>query len=227
MTAHRAHDMPADPDETMVTHPDALTIAAFVDDTLSAAAREITLEHLAACSACREEVGDVQRLLRPVRRPIGRWSALLAAAAALVLWIPSQQRLSLTSTLTDDVTRATGGSATAAVANPSVDRERTAAVRVAGELTELDAPLVVVEAPRLLAGNRVEFVWRAADTGANYEVVVQDESGGVRYRAATLDTVHLIPRSVLGAPSRLYWRVHARLLDGRERSSAAYLLRQP
>lgn len=100
-----------------MTHPDAETLAAFVDGRLSGAERNRVVEHLAACDRCHEVVTDTVHLLRDpalaedeeedispavtpgkvLRPPAGRFrralplAAALAAAAlvALLVWTPA------------------------------------------------------------------------------------------------------------------------------------------
>jgi anti-sigma factor RsiW len=203
-------------------HPDALVVAAFVDGTLAGDARTQLLQHLEVCATCREEVREVRRLMRassssPSSR-VWPWGALLAAAATLLVWV-APSYMPRTASSADSAQEATMPSL---LDTPMSDRERADS-----SVPELDAPLAVITDSLAARTASVSLTWHAAGDGATYDVVVQDETGGVRYNSTTSDTTHTVSRTKLGASGRLYWRVHAHLLDGRERSSGAHLLVVP
>jgi hypothetical protein len=206
----RDDDMPA-----AHAHLDALTVAAFLDGALSGTARATAVRHLESCTSCREEIGDVQRLLRPQRPSSWRWRGA-AAAAALLLCVAPFAVTGFGARGTHDVR----GAVTDAGDRAAIDRERAALA-----VPEIEEPLRAATDSLTTDGNHLVLVWYAAANGASYNLVVQDEAGGVRYATSTADTMHVVPREKLGTNDRLYWRVHAQLLDGRERSTGAQPLR--
>src|SRR5690349_16556611 len=76
-------------------HPDADTLTAFAERSISSSQREVVLEHLAHCGECREVVAlalpstePTQVIVRPAPKawltwPVIRWGAV--AAGALVV----------------------------------------------------------------------------------------------------------------------------------------------
>jgi hypothetical protein len=208
---HGDDDMPA-----AHSHLDDLTVAAFLDGALSRPARARAVRHLESCTACREEIGDVQRLLRPRRPSSSWWWGGAAAAAALLLWLGpfGVNEFGAREARDERGAGAYGGD------RDVIDRERAAPTA-----PEIDEPLRAASGSLITDGDRLVLIWHAAARGASYNLVVQDEAGGVRYAASTTDTAHAVPRAQLGTNDRLYWRVHAQLLDGRERSTGAQLLR--
>lgn len=193
-------------------HLDPLIVAAFLDGGLDHVARRRAMQHLDACALCRAEIGDVQRLLRPAHTRPWWWGGVAAAAAALVIWLAPNA-----------LTRANGdasfGGASPAVTD-AIDRERAALAA-----PEIDAPLDIVSDSLIPATGDIQLVWRAAAPGASYDLLVQDENGAVLYAITTSDTTQRVPRARLATRAPMYWRVHAQLLDGRERSTGAQRLR--
>lgn len=182
-------------------HLSAEELAAFVDGSLDAVARERLVQHLAICRECRHEVSTVKRLVSPPTWRPAHFGAVLAAAAALLV------------TVQWSATPSRDG----AIPN---DRERAADTRL---LPEIDAPLQIV-APDSVAPVALPLTlqWRAADSDASYHVEVLDETGNERFSVTTADTTAIVPVGRVGGGARYYWKVDARRIDGRVVSSGVH-----
>ncbi|AMW04181.1 zf-HC2 domain-containing protein [Gemmatimonas phototrophica] len=187
-------------------HLDAHLVAAFVDGSLSAPAKQVAAQHLALCSECRREVVEVRRLLPAPPTVRVRYLAPLAAAAAVIVMMRWGGG-STPPSITPDTTR---GALPSAGAGPSPEIETALAVVTSDSLVSNTTDLILV--------------WRSAAPGATYDLVVQNDVGSVLHATATSDTVLTLPRAVLRAAPRAWWSVTAQQLDGRSRSTGAYLL---
>jgi hypothetical protein len=184
---------PATPGRESCVPPEALL--ALVERRGGERDRLATLDHAAACDACRRDL----ELLRSVhhagetrvRRAARRWRgwapasrARLAAAAVIILAIGGVAGLLL--------------------------HPRDAAMRGGGPTVTLVAP-----AGSVAAGEPVTLTWRAVAGADRYQVELLGVSGDSLFAAATRDTVLTVPGGVaLEAGSEYLWSVRAVRHDG-------------
>lgn len=181
-------------------HPDAVTLAGYIDRRLPEGERRGVAEHLISCEACRASVMDVSRVTRAEssrKRTIGGATAITGIAAALVLLA-----------LPRDAPVAASGSVAPAA-------ERAAAVTTIASIH--------VWGPDTLPGVRVgsvTFAWAPITSGAQYRLSLTDASGEERWAASTSDTSATPPDTIDLAPdATYYWVVDALLPDGATASS--------
>jgi hypothetical protein len=181
-------------------HPDAVTLAGYIDRRLPEGERRGVAEHLISCGACRESVMDVSRVTRAERtrrRAIGGATAVTGIAAALVLLaLPRNPPVAASGSFVLPVERA-------------APIGTLASIRVWG--------------PDTLPGARVApvtFAWAPIATGAQYRLSLTDASGEERWTASTSDTSVISPTTIDLAPdATYYWVVDALLPDGATASS--------
>ena len=183
--------------DSAVEHLSPDTVAAFLEGRASGEERARAVAHFARCAACREELREVDRMVRHGRRRrLAMLVPLAAAAGALFFLWPSQ---------------APPGEA------PGIERSRATAARLA-----VVAPTASAE----VAVDSVVFTWRSAGVGANYRVTVATEDGSTVWTGTTGDTTVSLPDSVTLAPSRTwFWYVDALFPDGRSTSTGIQRLR--
>lgn len=182
-----------------MNHLSAEVVAAWTEGRLSAEERAMAEAHLAGCHECREEVTQVEDLLRsaPVRTRRFPVPLQLAAAAVLLLAIG----LPAARTLLDR--------------SPTASIGRTAPSSAA----RLTAIAPAADAAVLLPPT---FVWHAADAGSRFRVTLVDEQGATVWSTETGDTAVTLPAEVALAAGRSYfWYVDALGADGRTMTSGA------
>jgi len=169
-------------------HLSAVDVAAFIDRTMSPAARERAERHMAGCESCREELAASARLastVPPQRRGTPwAWIGVAAAAAVVIL-----------------------------VARPQVERrERGDPIERGHPVT---TPVQVMPADLLVRRPDLRFVWRSDGTGTTYRVIVIDANGAPTWTTDLADTTVRIPASTkLSAGMKYFWRVEALHPDG-------------
>ena len=177
--------------------------AAYLDRSLSPAARASVDLHLAECAECRDELVTLSELARAVNRPrrtlrIGGVAAAIAAAVLVAVILPRQ---------------------TSRLSSPDDERLR--------ETSSIAPDRIAAVSPRdgtVLASDSVRFVWRRDSTDAGYRLVVSDTAGNVAWTVDTPDTSVVVPDSVRLERDRVYfWYVDA---IGREGSTRTTPLRQ-
>ncbi len=172
-------------------HPNAATLAGYIDRRLTEADRGAVAEHLIACVSCRTSVADVSRVTRA--EAARRWTltgaaVMLGTAAILLLVI---------------VPRDAG-------APPSAPVER------AGGSAAL--PAIRVWSPG--SGSTTAFAWSPVAPGAQYRIAVTDAAGEEIWTVSTSDTTATLPASdLLVQAGDYFWVVDALLPDGATASS--------
>lgn len=172
---------------------DDVQLSMYLDQRLSPEERAAADAHLAGCSACRDEVVAVSRLLQRHRRPqrIARAAALAAAAVVAIVLIPSVWR------------------------TPSASRDQrgssgTNVIRAYGPIGEAVGP-----AP--------QFVWGAVAGAVSYRLTVSGANGATLWSGSTVDTIAVLPDSVvLRRDSAYLWVTDALLEDGGARSTGMH-----
>ena len=167
-------------------HPDAATLAGYIDRRLAEADRGVVAEHLIGCVACRGSVADVSRITRAEaarRRAFTGGAMVLGAAAVLLLAVLPRDAGSPPST---PVERVGGAEAIPAILVRSPDARSTAA-----------------------------FAWSPIAPGAQYRLSLTDAAGEEVWTASTSDTTAALPASVaLVRGDDYFWVVDALLPDG-------------
>lgn len=181
-------------------HPDAATLAGYIDRRLGGPEQRAVAEHLIACAACRAGVADVSRVTRAEgarKRAIAGAVAVTGAAAVLALAVlPREVR----------VPAATG----------SAPIERAA---------EAGGPASIrVWSPAAAAGPSVgpasRFAWSPVRAGAQYHLSLTDAAGDEIWTMSTADTAVAFPASIeLRRGQEYFWVVDALLPDGSVASS--------
>ena len=197
---------------TMIEHLSAAEITAFVDGEMPPGERVRLTTHLESCAECRDEVGDVVRLLRDApmpqsqvkrRRIRGPMAAaigtLLAASVATVILVKGS------STLPESpVVRTT---------EPAVNHEARATMAA---ISPDDGAAV--------SAQRITLTWHSANVGL-YHVTLAAPDGASLWSAQTPDTTVVIPDSIEVEAGRVYfWYVDA-VADGITASTALRRLR--
>ena len=169
------------------THLDEGAVSRYADGAIEVGERARIESHLADCSLCREELGEVGRIVatRPRRRRVVWLAPVMAAAAALVIV----------------AVRAIPGPAV-----PSVTRDPA--------LTETLGPTVL--GPRGPVGRLDSLRWTAVSGATRYRVTLFAPDGRVIWEASQPDTVVALPDSVSVTPDAThYWQVKAETGYGR------------
>jgi hypothetical protein len=170
----------------LAAHPDAATLAAYLDRRLPDADARGVAEHLIACLSCREGLTDVARVTRGERRRkqvVGGVTALGGLAAILVLVALPRDA--------------------AVPTPPAAPAER------AGEAAG-------VPAIRVWSGASASaLAWSPVAAVAQYRVTLTDAAGDEVWAASTSDTVAPLPPGLeLAAGRDYFWVVDALLPDG-------------
>ena len=169
----------------LAAHPDAATLAAYLDRRLPDADARGVAEHLIACASCREGLSDVSRVTRGERRRkqvVGGVTALGGLAAVLVLVALPRDA--------------------AVPTPPAAPAER------AGEAAG-------VPAIRAWSGTPSALAWSPVAEGAQYRVTLTDAAGDEVWAASTSDTLAPLPAGLeLAAGRDYFWVVDALLPDG-------------
>ncbi|MFL5614858.1 MAG: hypothetical protein ACJ796_14440 [Gemmatimonadaceae bacterium] len=180
-----------------VAGPDCLdeeTIAAVVDGTLEASARDAAARHVASCGHCRGAVasvvrgladtrvaGEIAKLHRGQRRRVPRYLFPAVAAAALGIFLVRPRGT------VDDGARHRGPTITSAPAPVPL------------------SPVAAVAEARVLR-------WSAVPGADRYRVTIFDTGGKPVYEAQLADTVASLPDTTRLAVGRVYlWYVEARV----------------
>ena len=167
-------------------------VASYIRRTLQEAERELVVQHLAECAACRSEALAAARTLRERRarrgRNIGGSAAVVAmAAAAIFLWNPAAS---------DDS------------AGPQLLEGRPAAV---GDRTAIE----VVAPSDSVPPGPVTFTWKSVGADVPYRFSLTRSDGSEVWSTGTPDTVLTLPADVsLTSGETYFWYVDALLLDG-------------
>ena len=157
-------------------------IAAYADGALDARERMATDKHLARCAECRRELASVADLVAtaPAARRRRSWPVVAAGLAAAGLAFVLVPRASVPpSSRTTERTKEPNASSLEIVA-PAAN----GLVGPAGPAT---------------------IVWRPVETGATYQVTVNDTTGATRWTTQTTDTSVVVPDSVRLAPGGRYY----------------------
>ena len=135
-------------------------------------------------------------MLKTSRAPRRRtWGAAAALAAALTFAIVPRL-------VGDDVTQVDGVSTTADIVRAS-DAEAHISIVSPTDSTSVPRP-------------GLTLMWQSAGVGVEYDVVVQDTAGNTVWSATLPDTTARVPDTARLESGRLYyWKVEARLADGR------------
>lgn len=180
-------------------------------DELDPEENERVVEHLARCTSC----GTAWRIARdlapatatPERIIETSWIARggwmrLAAAAVLIIAV---------------------GGAYYFLAPRTGDRESTYRMQESESLRSL------VDETIPLPRNDFVLRWTAGPEGTLYDVIVTSETMEILARGSELDEPEFkVPEAALGAVesgSRVFWQVNARLPDGRQMESEAFVVR--
>jgi hypothetical protein len=174
-------------------HPDSRMVAAYLDGALTPEARAQFEAHAVDCVACRQELIEVARVLRPRRRRVIRYTyvgACAAAAAAVVVFVWPKSRS---------------------------EAVRSSDYREPVVSTTL-APVPV--SPRGASAAPSHLVWTAVAGVRLYELTLYDERGQVLWETESSDTVASLPDSIRLKPGASYfWRVEARTAWRRQAAS--------
>ena len=189
-------------DETSSVHLTSDRVAAFLDGSLSGVDRERAVRHLAECADCRSEVTELRTVLDSARnvRP-RRWIAAAAGVAAILAFavVPRLIRDDLTTQgagVPTDVVRAADGDAPLSILSPT----DSASLPRAG----------------------LTLMWQSVGTGVEYSVVVLDTAGASIWSTRLTDTTATLPDTARLYPGlSYYWKVDARLADGRSAKTGA------
>ena len=167
-------------------HPDAATLAAYLDRRLPEEDARGVAEHLIACAACRGGLTDVARVTRIERRrkqAVAGVSVLGGLAAVLVLVALPRDAV--------------------APGAPAAPAER------AGEGG--GAPAILVWSGTSASA----LAWSPVAEGAQYRVTLTDAAGAEIWAASTADTLVALPATLeLVAGRDYFWVVDALLPDG-------------
>jgi hypothetical protein len=182
-------------------------VAALAEGTLEAESRAAALAHVAACDRCRRAVASVARALADpaVAAEIRTITGLGRSRARRFGWVAL-------------------GTAAAAVAVllalPS-QREEPLPPHRAQPITAAPAPQGVWPVGPVAEARSLR--WTPVSGADRYRVTLFVADGVVRYETELLDTVVILPDSVLPAPGETYWwKVDARL--GFDRWAASPLI---
>lgn len=173
------------------SHPDAATLAGYIDRRLADADRGAVAEHLIGCVSCRTSVADVSRVTRAesARRRILAGSVTLVGAAAVLVLLALPRD---------------------AAVPPAGPVERASGPQA--------PPAMLVWGPA--GGSHAIFAWSPVAPGAQYRVSLTDASGEEVWAVSTPDTTATLPASVVLPPGGTYfWVVDALLPDGATASS--------
>jgi anti-sigma factor ChrR (cupin superfamily) len=190
--------------DTRLEHLSESEITAYVDGELESQKRTLVSTHLEICAACRDEVGEIVRLLRaaplplaesqswPRRSGIPRRAVIgiaLAASIATVLLVARRDRF----TAKQDNVRSTDST-------------------VSSEARPIISAILPSDHDSIPA-DTVVFLWKS-NPGGFYRITVTATNGAPVWVAETHDTVVALPDTVALQPRRLYfWYVDA-LGDG-------------
>jgi hypothetical protein len=168
-------------------------VAAYLDGALTPEARAQLEAHAVDCEACRQELIEVARVLRPRRRRRITYAyvgACAAAAAAVVLFVWPKSR---------------------------PEAVRSSDYREPVVTTTL-APVPV--SPRGASTAPSRLVWTGVAGVRRYELTLYDEQGKVLWEAESSDTVASLPDSIRLEPGVSYfWRVEAHTAWRRQAAS--------
>lgn len=181
-------------------HLEVEEVVGYLEDSLDPAARQRVQAHLADCSECAAELVAVSRLRRPSGRPMARWLAAGAAAAAVI-------------------TLAVVGSLTVRKGPPDTD---TTAVRGAAAVKVR----VVSPTEGASVSGPPHFIWRSVPGATTYRIAVSRSDGDSVWAATVRDTTAHPPASVsFGGSEPYYWYVDVLLADGRSIAGSAHEFR--
>ena len=167
-------------------HPDAVTLAEYIDRRLAEADRGAVAEHLIGCVSCRSNVADVSRVTgaEALRRRALAGATMVMGAAAVLLFVVVPRDATVPPF--EPVERFGGAGAIPAILVWSPDARSTAA-----------------------------FAWSPIAPGAQYRLSLTDAAGDEVWTVSTPDTTATRPASVvLARGADYFWVVDALLPDG-------------
>jgi anti-sigma factor RsiW len=171
-------------------HLTDVEIAAYLDRTLSPSLRDRAENHLAACPDCRRHLLETRELLERVRRPRKYLIGGTVAAAAVLALLIARPNVS-------------------SIDRPDLMRNDEAAV-----------PLLAYGPMGPVIAAETRFVWSAAPGAQSYRLTVSRANAGAVWSSSGIDTVAMLPDSVVLRPSeRYFWVTDALLSDGTTRST--------
>ena len=183
-------------------HLSASEVAAYLDRTLPALARERADRHLSDCADCREELVACTRLVQSAPTTRRRFVAPALGVIAAVVVVAIALR-----------------------ARPTDRLEQQAIERASGPA----GPEVRLVAPRngsAISSGALRFTWRADSGAVGYRIVVTTPTGTLVWRGEPHDTTVVPPpgtKFVNGG--EFYWRVESTRADGGGATSGASAFR--
>lgn len=179
-------------------------LAAFLNGGLSAASRRLIAGHLDRCDQCRHELAVAASTLLEHESPKRRLRWLIPAAAAAAAAVFA----TLLVVPFDAVSPPGGGPVQRADPSEGI-------------------PTFQIVAPRegVTATEPVRFVWHAPAPEASYELTLTDQAGDVVWTSRTLDTLVVLPESVVLGEGRYYWVVDALLDRAQEATTGVHEFR--
>ena len=165
-------------------HPEAGSIAAYVDSSLDPGLRPVLEAHLADCARCRREVAEVSRLVRTLpRRP--SWQIIGPIAAAAVLLI--------------------------AVGLWQLSPDQASSARALRESAITTAPAPVPVAPVGQVARVGSISWTSVPGADRYRLRLFDAAGVVVWETEAADTASQLPSALrLEQGQSYFWKVEAR-----------------
>lgn len=178
-------------------HPTAGEMAAFVDGVSTERDRARVEEHLAACSACREDLRIVSEATRRVATS-GRRRWLTGAAATVVATAAAVVLLLFAPAMLDD--------------SPDTVR-RGSGDPVEGSDPAIGLTVVSPGAGEAVSAESPRFVWRSAGPDAQYRFHLATAAGEPIATVTTPDTVVTSLDAPLVPGTEYYWWVDALRAD--------------
>ena len=188
-------------------HPGSQDVAAYLDGSLTAAAKAEMQDHLAECDKCRAEVSELAELLHGGTRR-RRWTiaAPAAAAAAAAVFLFAGPLARQATEPPGSVVRAPGAAA---------DREAVPTVQILSP--PLDAEVI---------RDGLTFSWEPVGTDALYRLTLTDEAGDPVWAVETSEPSIEPPEDLNLEPGVLYfWYLDALLPDGQSHTTDVRVLR--
>jgi hypothetical protein len=178
------------------SHPDAVTLAAYIDRRLPDEARQKVAEHLIGCTDCRDSVSGVSRLAGVEARR-SRTIAVVTAASGLAAVLV--------------LVALPGGDAEQVSRGPAIEREAGAGTAAT---IRVWSPVRALPGSRAPAGSAL-LAWSPVAPGAQYRITLTDAAGDELWTESTADTTARFPESVApSADADYFWVVDALLPDG-------------
>ena len=173
-------------------HLTASEVAAYIDRSLTGAARERAERHLSDCSLCRDELVACARLA--TEAPAGRRTRFVApiigvAAAAVIVAV--------------------------AVGAPRRGTARAPTTERASGPVALGVAIVAPRDGASIESRAVRFIWRADSGAVGYRVIVTAANGTLVWKGDSPDTTITPPRTTMFVNGGEFnWRVESTRADG-------------